>query len=345
MSLINTRIQNIRAKGNLDKNEIRPSRYGALNLFMRNTDMPGGIITQELKDRAEKSIGNTFETPVIDFDAGVTIGNVRNAIIADDENTSQMFVITFATYAWGFTMVPALFMNNEISMQQDFEKKFQRYLYKFGETLDSAAIAALEAAKTQVFNDSLTYTVTANELISAFAERENVIGDLNPIMAANDHFGIIHIVGNAGIESIVQKLAQKDIFNSENKTLEYSDKELHFSTRIPNDAGEYANLYAVEEGAVGMLTRFEREALLGTKTADGHEWSIDTLPMLNMPVGTYFYESVGDFSGIAGASSADLTRAYKQHYGFAVDVAFLTPYNSDPATIANPIAKAVVTTT
>ncbi len=344
MSLINTRIQNIRAKGNLDRNEIRPSRYGALNLFMRNTDMPGGIITQELKDRAEKSIGNTFETPVIDFDAGVTIGNVRNAIIADDENTSQMFVITFATYAWGFTMVPALFMNNEISMQQDFEKKFQRYLYKFGETLDSAAIAALEAAKTQVFNDSLTYTVTANELVSAFAERENVIGDLNPIMAANDHFGLIHIVGNAGIESIVQKLAQKDIFNSENKTLEYSDKELNFSTRIPNDAGEYANMYAVEEGAVGMLTRFEREAILGTKTADGHEWSIDTLPMLNMPVGTYFYESVGDFSGIAGASSADLTRAYKQHYGFAVDVAFLTPYNSDPATIANPIMKAVVTT-
>lgn len=345
MSLINTRIQNIRAKSNLDKNEIRPSRYGALDMFMRQTDEPGSIITPELKQKAENSIGNTLETPVIDFDAGVTIGNVRNAVIADDENTSQMFAITFATFSWGFTLVPALFMNNEISLQADFERKFNKYLYKFAETLDAAAVASLEAAKTQVFNDSLNYTVTANELVSSFAERENIIGDINPIMAANDHFGLIHICGNAGVESIVQKLAQKDIFNSENKTLEYSDKMLHFTTRIPNDAGEYANMYAVQEGSVGILTRFERESILGTKMADGTEWSIDTLPMLNMPVGTYFYESRGDQSAIAGASTADLTRGYKQHHGFAADVAFLTPYNSSPATIANPIVKAAVTTT
>lgn len=344
MSLINTRIQNIRSGSNLDKNELRPSRYGALDMFMRQTDEPGSLVTPELKQKAETSIGNTLETPVIDFDGGVTIGNTRNAIIADDENTSNMYTVTFATYSWGFTMVPALHMNNEVSMQKDFERKFNKYLYKFGETMDTTGIAALESAKTQVINDSLTYAIAANELVSTFAERENVIGDMNPIMAANDHFGLIHICGNAGVESIVQKLAQRDIFNSENKTLEYSDKMLHFSTRIPNDAGEYANFYAVQEGSLGMLTRFERESILGTVTADGHEWSIDTLPMLNMPVGTYFYESVGDFSAQAGAATADLNRAYKQHYGFAVDVAFLTPYNSDPANIANPVLKTVITT-
>jgi len=59
MSLINTRIQNIRAKGNLDKNELRPSRYGALNLFMQQSEDPAGILTEELKTKAESSIGNT----------------------------------------------------------------------------------------------------------------------------------------------------------------------------------------------------------------------------------------------------------------------------------------------
>lgn len=339
MSLINTRIQNVRANGNLDKNELRPSRYGGLNLFMQQSDDPAGVITPELKEKAERSIGNTLETPVIDFDGGVTIGNARSVTIADSENTSQLYAITFATYSWGFTIVPSMYMNNEVSIQRDFERKFNKYLYKFGETLDSAAIAALSAAKSQVFADTLNYAVTGNVIQAAWAQRENIIGDINPIMAANDHFGEIHLLGNAGYESVIRKLAEKGIYNSENKQLEYSDKILHFSTRISNGVGDFGNAYAVQSGSVGVLTRFERESLLGTKMADGTEWSIDTLPMLNFPIGTYFYESKGDFSAIAGAATADLTRARKEHYGFAVDVAFITPYNSDPSTIASPIAQ------
>ena len=342
MSLINTRIQNIRSQSNLDKNELRPSRYGALDMFMNMSEDPAGLLTPELKEKATKSIGNTLEVPVIDYDAGVTIGNVRSVTIADDENTSQMYQITFATYAWGFTIVPAMFSNQEVKMQADFARKFNKYLYKFGETLDGVAVAALSSDKSQVFEDSLGYTVTANAVIAPHTERENVIGDVNPILSANDHFGQIHICGNGGLESIVGKLQQKGVYNFENKQLEYLDKILHYTSRIPNGASEFANFYAVQGGSLGILTRFEREALLNTKTQDGHAWGIDTLPMLDFPIGTYFYESVGDYSGIAGAATADMTRARKEHYGFAVDVAFITPYNSDPSSIANPIAKFTV---
>ena len=147
MSLINTRIQNVRSSSNLDKNELRPSRYGGLNLFMQQSADPAGIITPELKDKATASIGNTLQTPVIDYDGGVTIGNTRSVTIADSENTSQMHTLTFATYSWGFTIVPSNFMNNEVSIQRDFQRKFEKYLYKFGETLDAATIAALSTAK------------------------------------------------------------------------------------------------------------------------------------------------------------------------------------------------------
>lgn len=342
MSLINTRLQSFRAKSNLDKNEVRPSRYGALNLFMQQTQDPAGVLTEELKAKAEKSIGNTLQTPVIDYNGGISIGNTRSVTIEDSENTSQLFTITFATYSWGFTIVPAAFMNNEISMQSDFERKFNSYLYKFGETLDAAAVAALSAGKTQVFTDLLNYTKVGNVVQVPWKLRENIIGDINPLMAANDHFGEMHLLGNAGVESIILKLAEKDLYNAENKTLEFSDKILHFSTRITNGAGEFANMFAVQGGSVGILTRFERESLLGTKMADGTEWGIDTLPMLNFPIGTYFYESKGDFNAIHGGATADLTRARKEHYGFAVDVAFVTPYNSSPATIANPIMKVAI---
>lgn len=339
MSLLNTRMQNVRAKSNLDKNELRPSRYGALNLFMTQSDDPSGILTPELKSKAESSIGNTLQTPVIDYDGGVTIGNTRSVTIADSENTSQMVNITFATYSWGFTIVPAMYMNNEISMQADFERKFNKYLYKFGETLDAASLAVLAANKTQVFADVLNYTESGNVIQVPWKLRENIIGDINPILAANDHFGEIHVVGNAGIESLVRKLAEKGLYNEVNKQLEYSDKIFHLTTRLANAEGDFANMFAVQGGSVALLTRFERECLLGTKMADGTEWGIDTLPMLNFPVGTYFYESKGDFSAIGGAATADMTRSRKEHYGFAVDVAFMTVYNSDPTTIANPIAK------
>ena len=89
-----------------------------------------------------------------------------------------------------------------------------------------------------------------------------------------------------------------------------------------------------------MLVRFERDCLLGTVSGDGHEWGIATLPLLNIPCGTYFYDSVGNYSGIAGAATADMVRTRKEHYGFAVDIAFLTPYNSVPSgegALASPI--------
>ena len=102
-------------------------------------------------------------------------------------------------------------------------------------------------------------------------------------------------------------------------------------------SGKYAQGYAVNAGSLGMLTRFERDCLLGTVSGDGHEWGIATLPLLNMPVGTYFYDSVGDYHAIAGAATDDMVRTRKEHYGFAVDVAFLTSYNSNKTTLPSPI--------
>lgn len=337
MSLVLTRIQNIRANSNLDKFEYRPSRYGALNAFMVQSEDPTGILTEELKQKARTSIGNTLETPVINYDAGITIGSTRTLTIADSENTSKMVQITFATYAWGFTIAPAMYMNNEIGIQKDFETKMMKYIYAFAKKLDEAALAALAANKTQVLKNPLLYDWSANAINAKWAERENVFGDLEVMMGANDFYGQLHIVGDPGVESIMRKLQQHGLYNDVNKQNEFGTKVVHLTNNIAAAGGKYAQGYAVNAGSLGMLTRFERDCLLGTVSGDGHEWGIATLPLLNMPVGTYFYDSVGDYSAIAGAATADMTRTRKEHYGFAVDVAFLTAYNSSPSTLASPI--------
>lgn len=337
MSLVLTRIQNIRANSNLDKFEYRPSRYGALNAFMVQSEDPTGILTEELKQKARTSIGNTLETPVIDYDADITIGSTRTLTIADSENTSKMVQITFATYAWGFTIAPAMYMNNEIGIQKDFETKMMKYIYAFAKKLDEAALAALAANKTQVLKNPLLYDWSSNAINAKWTERENVFGDLEVMMGANDFYGQLHIVGDPGVESIMRKLQQHGLYNDVNKQNEFGTKVVHLTNNIAAAGGKYAQGYAVNAGSLGMLTRFERDCLLGTVSGDGHEWGIATLPLLNMPVGTYFYDSVGDYNAIAGAATADMTRTRKEHYGFAVDVAFLTAYNSAPSTLASPI--------
>lgn len=337
MSLVQTRIQNIRANSNLDKFEYRPSRYGALNAFMVQSDDPTGILTEELKQKARTSIGSTLETPVIDYDADITIGNERTLTIQDSENTSKMIQITFATYAWGFTIAPAMYMNNEIGIQKDFETKMMKYIYKFAQKLDEAALAALAANKTKIIKNGLLYDKTGNTVNAKWSERENVFGDLEVVMGANDFYGQLHIIGDPGVESIMRKLQQHGLYNDVNKQNEFGTKIVHLTNNIAAVGGKYAQGYAVNSGSLGMLTRFERDCLLGTVSGDGHEWGIATLPLLNMPVGTYFYDSVGDFSAIAGAATADMKRTRKEHYGFAVDVAFITAYNSDPDTLPSPI--------
>ena len=383
MSLVLTRIQNVLANGNLDKNEYRASRYGALDAFMAQSNDPSGILTDDMREKARMSNGSSLISTVIDYDGGISISHDRPLTIADSENTSRHLQINFATYSFGFTMAPAMYMNNEIKYQEDFQKKLMKYVYKLAQVLDEAALAAIAAAKTTVIGNPLLYDATGNVINAKWTERENILGDLEVIMGANDFYAPLDIVGDAGIESIVKKLAQHGLYNDVNKANEYAGKQFFFTNNIakgayttssasgaafinaatwkgqpnglsaqqanetypnptaltPVAAGTnlYGRGYAIAKGSLGMLTRVERDCILGTRSGDGHEWGVATLPLLNLPVGTYFYDSVGNFSAIGGAGTADMVRTRKEHYGFAVDIAFVTAYNSDPTHNASPI--------
>lgn len=151
MSLIATRVQNWRIENpELDRNMFRPCEYGALDFFIEQTNAPNSIISPNLRDRALVSIGNTVQVPVINYDENVQVSNVRSCVIADNENTSALVTLVWATYAIGFTMVPAAYSNNEISYQHDFMRKMEKTTRALADALDKGAVAALEANKTQV---------------------------------------------------------------------------------------------------------------------------------------------------------------------------------------------------
>ena len=342
MSLVATRLQNWRISNpELDRNMARPLEYGALDFFIGQTDAPNSIISPNLRDRAFASIGNTVQVPVINYDGDVTVSNVRSCVISDDENTSALYTVVWTTYSVGFTMVPTLYMNNEITYQHDFERKMEKICRALATTLDTAAIAALEAAKTQVFKDTLQYEVSSNVINVPTQMASEILGDLNPIMRANAYPETIHLVGNAGVDSLIRKLAQHDVYNDVNKRMEYSGKVLHYTTQLSNASNKIGTLFAVADGNVGVLTRVDREALRRA-SANFHEWDVVRLPFIDLPVGSHYYTAVGDQSGIAGDASADMTCNVKEYFGFSVDVAFIVAYNSDAEHVANPIIKAQI---
>lgn len=339
MSLIATRLQNWRVENpEFDRNMARPLEYGALDFFIQQTNAANSIINPNLRDRAFASIGNTVQVPVINYDGDVTVSNVRSCVIADDENTSALYTVNWVTLAVGFTMVPSLYMNNEISYEHDFARKMEKVCRALATAMDVQAIAALEANKTQVFADSLYYQVTSNVVCVPWIARMEWMSDMNSIMRANAYPRILHVIGNTGIDSLVRKMAEHDIYNDVNKRLEYDNKVIHYTTNLSNEQGVFGTAYVVEDGNVGVLTRVDREALRRT-VANFHEWDVVRLPFIDLPVGSHYYTSVGDQSNIAGAASADMTCVVKEYFGFSVDVAFLVAYNSAPASVANPIIK------
>lgn len=342
MSLVATRLQNWRINNpELDRNMTRPSEYGALDFFIQQTDAPNSIISSELRDRAFASIGNTVQVPVINYDGDVTVSNTRSCVIADDENTSALYTVVWTTYAVGFTMVPTLYMNNEITYQHDFERKMEKTCRALAAALDTAAVTALSAAKTQVFGDLLQYTQSGNVVQVPWQMATEILGDFNPMMRANDFPETIHLIGNAGMDSLIRKLAQHDIYNDVNKRMEYDNKIIHYSNRVTNESSVYATTYAVADGNVGVLTRVDREALRRAR-ANFHEWDVVRLPFIDLPVGSHYYTAVGDQSSIAGDASADMTCNVKEYFGFSVDVAFIVAYNSAPSTVSSPIIKAEI---
>jgi hypothetical protein len=339
MSLLNTRMNNLRVSSpELDMYTLVMPRTGALSAFVEGNEHPQSILNSRLIEQARSAVGRDVQVPVFDSES-VTIGSTRSVTIADDENTSQLYTVSFTTYAWGFTVIPSLFMNNELAVQEDFNRKFLKYIYQFLDDLDAAGVSALDTAKNQVFTDLLSYTNVANAVEVPFDKRNEIMGDLSPIMKANKHYGPYMVVGNSGIESQILKMSEFSLYNQQNRTIQWNDKRFRFTTNIANAANKEGTGYAIQEGALGILFRHEREAILGRTMSDGTTWGITNIPGTNIPLDSYFYEGKGDYSAIAGAASADMTRAYKEFYGWSIEVAFVTPYSTDLTTYSNPIVK------
>jgi hypothetical protein len=348
MSLVLTLMQPLRQKyqaNGMDKLEARRSRYGAWDFYQRQGKLSTGVITPTLRETIKKSMGNTIQVPVLDA-RDVVITNVRSCTVADDENTSKLVTLTFVTYAFGFTMIPAQYVNNEIGYQADFDRKLEMYLQKFAATLDTAAVNNLSVNKNTYFPAAISayYPVVGNALQVSQAEKNDFYNNASAILETMDFYGGTNVVASTSAKPMINRLQAQGAGNAVNEDFQFNGYEWNFTNRLTNGAGIQSTAYLVGDGYVGVENRNDPDARAGSKTGNGKVWGEAVLPLVDLNVGTYYYDDCADKTGLH-AGTAHLSRTRVEGFEWSTDICFVNSYNSDPTTRYNPIVKAEVSAT
>ncbi len=341
------------AASNLGALEQRRSRYGAWDFYRRQSatgadgsaNVASSIITPEMRSAIKLSMGNQVQIPVLDAQ-DVVITNVRSCVVADNEGTSKLVTLTFVTYAFGFTMIPAAYKNNDVGYRQDFARKFENYLLKFASTLDTAAINNLSANKNTYFPAEITgyYPVVGNALQVTQAQKGDFFNQANAVMETMDFYGNTNVIAGTTLKPIINRLAAQGAGNAVNEDFQFNGYEWNFTNRMTNGAGVNATAYLVPDGMVGVENRNDPDAVANSRTGNGKVWGEAVLPLVDLNVGTYYYDDCADKSGLH-AGTAHLTRTRVEGFEWSTDICFVNAYNSAPATRYSPILKAEISAT
>lgn len=328
--------------GKLDANEWRKQQYGALEVFQKQNAAGGGILSAEDVANLQKSFGLSTKIPVLDAQ-DVTIGSVRSCVIPPDQNNSKWVVITFVTYVFGFTMIPAMYQHNDVKYELDFQKKMRKYVLALLAKMDTAAVNKLEVEKNRVFTGlTVEYPVLGNAFQVPYAKREDLYNQISGIMqTANFPSGEYDVVATSMHRPIWNKLAANGRTNADNTAFQLLGYDAHFTNNIAQGAGVRDTLFVIPESTLALVNRNTWDEREGTiLNGGGQVWGEEYFPEFGMTFGTYYTEQCTDATQIfATAETQGQTRASMQGFSFGTDVAYIASYNSNPAVRMGPVQK------
>lgn len=322
------------------RDEWRVSRYGVLNSAVEMTKSVNSIVNDDIRKKAMESEGLDLKIPVIKK-GDLTVKNVRSCQIGSYENESALVDVTWTTLVYDISMIPGQYKNNYISYLEDLRKKLKLVEEGFGREIETIIIAKLEAEKSGIYNSPLAtapYSVVGDTLQVPLALRPTFFNDLSVIMQGDDLYAVPYkVLGNTTLQSPVNHYINQGGGNAVNTNYQFGDYDFRFSNSLPVSAGKFTSGFVMPDGSIGLLTRVNEDARQEHKTTKGTEWSEEMIEGLGLNVGVMYLSDCADMSAVAGMSHLTATKVEK--WQFSIDVAVITPYNSDPATIAGSIKK------
>jgi hypothetical protein len=347
-TLVATLKQFIRTKykGRIDRNELRPSEYGALNLFRKQSADAQGILTPEIREAIANSFGNSIQVPVLDFE-NITIANVRTCEIQTGGADSKMMTLIFFTMAFGFPMVPSRHRNNDLGMQEYFARNLEARRLKALEFLDGKCVDFLNLNKNQYFPAGMTayYPVSGNALQVSPDDAPEFFNYVPSILATQDFGGTPDVLTNPMGMAYVRALKMHGTYNDVNYAMQIDNLGDFFqSNRVLNGAGVKSTEYLVGPGAVAIDSRIDPDCQDGHQIGAGDTpsnlWTTQDLPGLGT-MGLYYQAKCSDESVRLAAERWDgLTRAFVESFEWSADYCLVKSYNSNGTARYTPITKA-----
>jgi len=342
MSLLATARQEIRSRypSDLDRDELRFTRYGLLNAALESMQSPDSIVSADVRQKALTSNGTTQKITVMK-QGDLTVKNVRSCTIADYESDSALVTVVWTTYLVEISMVPSQYEFNDIAFQDDLRKKLALAGNTLAKAIETSIDAKLDANKSTVYNSSLCgvgkkYELTGDAINVPLAKQEFFFNDVDVIMNQDDFYNdSMVVVASTELKSTVRHYLNQGSGNDTNSAYQFGPFTYRFSNHVTNAAN--ATGYIFTPGSLGILTRVDIDSQKRSKSNDA-EWFVDTLPGLGpIQVGVLEKRICSDQSGI----NATLAATLKVNWAFSLDVALITPYNSDDTTQAGVIKKFV----
>lgn len=344
MSLINTYKQEIRAKlpNPVERDEWRFTRYGLLTAAREMTASAQSIVTSDLKEKAKISEGRALKVPVFKI-GSISVNNVRSCTIGDLENTTEMVDVTWSTLSADISMKKSEHHKNEATYLEDLNKKLQLVDNAFAKAVEQLIYAKLDAEKSAIYNSPLVgtgnkYPLTGNTMQVAAVDQEYYFNDLEAIMEGDDFYSMpFKVLGSTTLKPAVKHYGNQGASNDENLTYQFDAYDFRFSNHVTIGAGKKATGFVMTDGSLGIMTRINIDSEMGNKAGDGTEWGKTFMDKFGFEVGVQYKSKCTDLSEQTGLEH--LTASMVENWQFSIDVALITPYNSDPVTLAGGIKK------
>ncbi len=336
-------MQEIRAKvpSALERDEWRFTRYGLLTAAKEMTASPMSIITPDLKEKAAISEGRDLKIPVYQI-GSVNVTNSRSCTITGFDNTTEFVDVTWTTLVVNIGMKKGEYAKNEVNYLTDLNKKLRLADDAFCVAIETLILAKLEADKSIVYNSPIVttdYALVGDAIQVAPAQQETFFNYMDAIMQGDDFYSQPYkVLAQTTMLPQINHYINQGGGNAVNLEYQFGSFDYRFTNVIPNGIGQRATAYVMTDGTLGMLSRINIDSLMGNKSTDGTVWEkARPFPQLGMEVGVQYKSTCGDLSAISGLEH--LEASLVEYWQFSIDVAFLTPYNSDTATKAGVIKK------
>ena len=317
--------------------EGRLSRYGALKAFL---DGANTILPESTVNSMKKSEKQPEKVPVLNkFNA--TVLTDRTCQISCNNRVSAFKALSYATKGFTICVADAINAGNYISRTEDFAWQMIQGLKAVYNSLDQAAVAALETNRNTSLRTSSLSTITNAAGDYEENNLEDIYYDMSALMALNDlDDGRIQDVTNTEAKKMMLKYESQGQNNAVNLagvlngTLADASDYRHYLTNNITLGSSREVHYLFPEGAVGLFVwnafEFKKRSSNGISRFYTQED-----PILGINWNVYETTECIDLSTLATGMTGT---GFATKYQFSADFAYLTAYSSDTDT---PIVKVI----